>query len=118
VRWLRGGPPGTGSASTEAIVDLRFLDPGPATEAHVVAIADATPPVALSMLKTPAPGSSLTWTLEMMSDETLRELPLSGWRLDVEIVAGAGGYTSQSEMVWGPGGALVAISRQCMVVFG
>ena len=86
-----------------------------------MAVADAPPPIALSMLKAQVPGSSLTWTLEMLSeggDAGLAELPLAGWRLDLELVAAAAGYTSQSEIVWGPGGEPVALSRQCMVVFG
>ena len=121
MRWLRGAPPGSGLASPAAIVEVGLRDSAPATEAHVLALADATPPIALSMLKTRVPGSSLTWTLEMLregGDAALAELPLSGWRLDVELVAGGGGYTSQAETVWGPAGEPVALSRQCMVVFG
>jgi hypothetical protein len=121
MRWLHGAPPGSGSPSPKAIVEVGLRDSALASEAHVVALADATPPVALSMLKARVPGSSLTWTLEMLQDggdAGLAALPLSGWRLDVELVAGAGGYTSQSETVWGPGGEPVALSRQCMVVFG
>lgn len=118
TRWLRGGPPGSGATSTEAVVEVDLRDTGPVTEAHVVAIADVTPPVALSMLKASSPGSSLTWTLEMLREEAFEALPLGTWRLDVELVAGGGGYTSQSEIVWGPGGEPIAISRQSMVVFG
>jgi hypothetical protein len=118
LRWRRGGPPGAGSPLAEAIIDVDLRDAGPATEAHVVAIADATPPVALSMLDVPAPASSLTWMLEMLHDGPLAALSLSGWRLDVALVAGGGGYTSQSEVVWGPGGEAIALSTQSMVVFG
>jgi len=118
ARWLRGAPPGSSSPLPEAIVEVGLRDSGPTTEAHVLAIADATPPVALSMLKTFTPGSSLTWTLEMLREDRFAELMLAGWRLDVEIVAGGSGYTSQSEIVWGPGGEPVALSAQCMVVFG
>lgn len=122
MRWLRGMPPGAGDPSQEAILEVGIRDPGAVTtEAHVVALADMPPPIALSMLKARVPASSLTWTLEMLRDGgngSLAALPLSGWRLDVAIQAGDGGYTSQSEMVWGPGGEAVALSRQCMVVFG
>jgi hypothetical protein len=118
ARWLRGAPPGSGSPLPEAVVEVTLHDPGPATEAHVLAIADATPPIGLSMLKTASPGSSLTWMLEMIREGNFAELPLAGWRLDVELIAAGGGYTSQSEIVWGPGGEAVAVSRQCMVIFG
>ena len=38
------------------------------SEALIVALADFIPPLALSMLRTPAPGSSLTWMLELLTD--------------------------------------------------
>ena len=121
MRWLRGAPPGSGNPSLHAVIEVGLRDPGVITEAHVLALADAPPPVALSILKTPVPGSSLTWTLEMLGeggDAGLARLGPTGWRLDVELVAASDGYTSQAEMVWGPGGEAVALSRQCMVVFG
>jgi hypothetical protein len=59
----------------------------------------------------------MTWTLEMLTD-SVSDMPLEGYRLDAEIVAGLDGYTSQSVLVWGPGGRPVALSRQSMVVFG
>jgi acyl-CoA thioesterase len=115
--WRRGGLPFSGNPLPEAVVDLAMNDTGTATEAHVLAIADLIPPVALSILKTPAPGSSLTWMLEFFTDR-YDHLPLQGWRVDAKLVAARDGYTSQSTMVWGPGGVPVAISRQSMVVFG
>jgi hypothetical protein len=54
----------------------------------------------------------------MLQAGRLEHLALEGWRLDVDLLAADGGYTSQSVMVWGPGGEPVAVSRQCMVVFG
>ncbi len=118
MRWFRGGPPGTGMTEPESILEVDLRDEGAASEEHVLAIADATPPIALSMLKRFVPGSSLTWTVEMVHGGSLATLGLAGWRLDVELVAAASGYTSQSEIVWGPDGQAAAISRQCMVVFG
>ena len=117
MRWLEGALLFTGSTSTKAVLGVGLLDEGPTTEEHVLAIADAPPPIALSFLTEPAAGSSMTWTLEMLS-ESVSALPLDGYRLDAELVAGHGGYTSQSVMVWGPGGEPVALSRQSMVVFG
>jgi hypothetical protein len=59
----------------------------------------------------------MTWMLEFITDH-FAELPLDGWRVDAELVFAGEGYTSQSAMVWGPGGVPVALSRQSMVVFG
>lgn len=117
ARWLRGAPPFTGSTLPEAVIALDMLDAGAASEAHVLAIADWIPPVALSLLRQPSPGSTMTWMLEFLR-ERCDDLSLSGWRVDAQLVAAAGGYTSQSVMLWGPGGAPVALSRQSMVVFG
>jgi acyl-Coa thioesterase superfamily protein len=89
----------------------------PASEAHVVAIADAIPPLALAMLTQPAPGSSVTWTLELLVDR-FDDLPLAGWLVEAEVRAGRNGYTSQSSTIFAPGGRAVAMSHQSMVVFG
>jgi acyl-CoA thioesterase len=117
MRWLSGTPPYTNNPATTAMIQVDLRDRGPMAEPHLLAIADAPPPVALSMLKKPAPGSSMTWTMEFLGED-LRSLSLSDWRLDLEVVAAREGYTSQSVMVWAPTGRLAAISRQSMVVFG
>jgi acyl-CoA thioesterase len=115
ARWLQGDVPFSGSTKTEQVVDIALKDDGVADEAQVIAFADFIPPVALSMLDQPAPGSSLTWMLELFADA--RGLPLQGWRIDAQLQAAQDGYTSQQVMLWGPGGEPVALSRQSMVVF-
>lgn len=117
AQWLRGQPPFTGDTATEHVLSLDMRDTGMASEYHVLAIADFIPPVALSLMKKPSPGSSMTWMLEFISNQ-FDQLPLSGWRVDASLVAAHDGYTSQSCMIWGPGGVPVALSRQNMVVFG
>jgi len=116
ARWLQGDIPFTGSTKTTQIVEVGLKDDGVAEESQVIAFADFIPPVALSMLDQPAPGSSLSWMLELFADH--RDLPLSGWRIDAQLQAAQDGYTSQQVMLWGPGGEPVALSRQSMVVFG
>jgi acyl-CoA thioesterase len=118
IRWLRGDFPFSGSRRTDAAMEVTMMDGvEKATEEHVVAIADVPPPLALSFLDRRAPGSSLTWTLEMLGRD-VSKLGLAGWQLHMELTAAKDGYTSQSVMVWGPGGEPVALSRQSMVVFG
>lgn len=114
---LQGDLPYVGKPLTDVVVSLDMLDSAAATEAHLLAIADFMPPVALSWLKRLANGSSLTWMLESLVDD-FSALSLNGWRADATLVAARDGYTSQSVMLWGPGGVPVAISRQSMVVFG
>lgn len=117
ARWRRGLPPFTGDTGTEHVIDLELRDPAPIGEAAVLALADFIPPVALSHLKGPAPGSTLTWMLEFLGAD-LGALGGAGWRVDAQLQAAGEGYTSQSVMLWGPGGVPVALSRQSMVVFG
>ena len=117
ARWLRGGTPFSGHPAPEAVIEVGMKDDGDAaSEEHVLAIADFPPPVALSMLDRPTQGGTGAWMIELL--DGAGPLPLDGWRVDTELVAAGGGYTSQSVMVWGPGGVPVALSRQSMVVFG
>lgn len=116
-RWLRGSLPFTGSDTRQIVVEVAMRDSGNASEGHVLAIADLIPPIALSQLKKPSPGSSMTWMLEFITDR-FDHLSLASWRVDAELVFAGAGYTSQSAMIWGPGGVPVALSRQSMVVFG
>jgi len=69
ARWLRGSLPFSGQPNPEQVVEVGMKDEGPATEGHVVAIADFVPPVALAYLDAPAPGSTLTWMLEFLCDD-------------------------------------------------
>lgn len=117
ARWLRGGFPFSGATLPQNIVELGLDDEGPVSDAHVLALADFIPPVALSLLKKPAFGGTLTWMLEFFVNG-YEGLSLQHWRVDADLVAAVGGYTSQSVMLWGPGGEPIAISRQSMVVFG
>lgn len=116
-RWLLGGLPFSNTKLPRAVIEVGLKDTTKTTEEHVVAVADAIPPVALSMLETPAAGSSLTWTIEMLTDR-LDDLPLAGWRLHADLRAGGEGYTSQSVLVCDPRDSPIALSRQSMVVFG
>jgi acyl-CoA thioesterase len=117
MRWLRGDPPFSGNATPSAVIEVGMKDTGATGVEHLIAIADAIPPVALSILRAPAPGSSVTWTLEMLRD-SVGDLPLAGWVLHAELTAGRDGYTNQSVFVCSPDGDVVALSRQSMVVFG
>jgi hypothetical protein len=116
ARWLAGGPPFSGATQRDNVIELGMRDAGPATEYHVVAMADFIPPIALSFLDAPAAAASLNWMLELLADD-VSALPLDGWRIDAHVAAAAAGYTHQSLELWGPGGVPVALGRQTMVVF-
>lgn len=117
VRFLRGGLPYSGSKQADNVLEVSLRDTGPCTEGHLLAMADFIPPIALSWLKTPAPGSTLTWMIETLADR-FDGLSLDHWRIDATMAAARDGYTSQSLIVWGPNGEPLATSHQSMVVFG
>lgn len=117
ARWLRGGPPYTGATERDNVIELGMRDPGPATEQHVLAMADFIPPIALSFLREATPAASLSWMLELLRDD-VGGLALDGWRMDAHLFAADAGYTHQSLELWGPDASLVALGRQTMVVFG
>lgn len=117
ARWLAGGVPWSGSDQPDNVIELAMRDEGNASESHVLAMADFIPPIALSYLKTPVAAASLTWMLEMLTED-VSSLPLEGWRMDASMTAAHNGYINQSLTLWGPGGIPVALGRQTMVVFG
>ena len=117
ARWIHGGLPFTGNPSSASVVELDLIDSGPMSEAHLIAIADFIPPVALSMLDRPTPGASMTWMLEVVR-ERYDDQRLDGGRVDAQMLAAASSYTSQSTLIFAPDGKLAATSHQSMVVFG
>ena len=117
VRWLSGPLPYSGASEPKAVIEVGFKHSGTVNELHLPAIADVIPPLAITMLRKPAPGSSMTWMLELLADR-YDHLPLQGWRFDAEVLSAADGYTSQTAMIWAPDGSPAMLSRQSMVVFG
>lgn len=116
ARWLKGDLPFKGISTPEAVTEITMREPGVTTESHLLAIADFIPPVALSLMKQPSFGSSLTWMLEFLADD-YQDQPLEAWRVDSEMTAASGGYTSQTATIFAPNGKAVALSRQSMVIF-
>jgi acyl-CoA thioesterase len=117
VRWLVGHPPFSADPGTKQVLELAIDDEGSASEAHVIAIADFIPPIAFSWLRSPVAGSTLTWMLELLTDR-VDHLPLSGWRIEAELVAARDGYTSQSVTLFAASGEPIALGHQSMLVFG
>jgi hypothetical protein len=117
VRWAEGGRPYSGSSSRSSKIYIRHRDPGAITESHIVALIDCIPPPILQMMKTPAPNSSMTWTLEFLRHD-YNFSPDAWWRIDTEVKASADGYCQESSVVLDPNGAPMAFSRQLVAVFG
>lgn len=116
-RWGHGDLPFTGSVLPElggwmrlkeARRDIDFMD--------LFMLVDAWPPAILPMVKGPAPGSSMTWTLEPLylpPGKTSR----NWWQYQAKTEYAADGYGNCAARIWDDEGRLVAISRQTVVVF-
>lgn len=119
MRWALGGMPFSGNPSREmgGWVRLRSdVSYDRITEAHLLALVDAWPPVPLSQLTKPAPGSSLTWTVEFM--HPIPKLTTHDWCMyRAEIEHARDGYGHIAARLWSPNGELLALSRQTTVVF-
>lgn len=116
MRWAAGGWPFSGS--TESATRIWFKHRGPTgddPEVALVALTDAIPSPAASMFKTPAPASSLTWTLELL--EPVPPLGDHFWRIDSDIHAAKDGYVAQTAILHTPENRPLALSRQSAVVF-
>lgn len=116
MRWAEGALPYGGGAHARTRILLRHEDPAPLTEAHVIALADAIPPPVLSVLKQPAPTSSLTWTLEFL-ERDFGFAPARWWHMDAEVIAGGEGYLHQTATLFDPDGRAFALNRQLVVIY-
>lgn len=117
MRWAVGGIPFSGNRSREMGGWVRLRDEPRAAvdEAHLLALVDAWPPAVLSHVKRPAPGSSLTWTIEFV--QPVAALTTDDWcQYRAVIEHAADGYGHIASSLWSEG-RLLAISRQTVTVF-
>lgn len=120
MRWGVGALPFTGTPSPAMGGWMRLRGEAPAkplNEAHLLVLTDAWPPALLPHLKAPAPGSSLTWTIEFV--QPMPALTTHEWcRYCAVIEHARDGYGHTAAGVWSAAGELLAISRQTVTVFG
>lgn len=118
MRWGFGALPFTGQHHREMGGWMRFREtPKQLTDAHIIALVDAWPPAVLQHLKSPAPASSMNWSLEMVHPRP--ELDPAEPLLYRAIIDQAGaGYGHTHATIWSRRGELVAMSRQAVTVFG
>jgi acyl-CoA thioesterase len=116
-RWAEGAHPYAGSHLRTSKIYVRHKDPAPLTESHVVALIDSIPSVIVQLMSTPAPSSSLTWTLQFLRHD-YRFGPEAWWRIDAEVDSAGSGYSCESCVLIDPNGAPAAVARQMVAVFG
>jgi acyl-CoA thioesterase len=117
MRWAQGASSFSGSSISTSKAYVRHASPGIFTESHFIALCDSIPSPSLQMLKSPAPASSLIWTLEFVRPQF--EFPIDAWwRLDTSAEAANDGYVNQSGVVVNPAGEVAAFSRQLVTIYG
>jgi acyl-CoA thioesterase len=114
----RGAFPFAGAEVAELGGWMRYADEqGPLDTAALIGMLDAWPPTVLPAMKTPAPVSTLTWTLQFLRDRHERGMN-DWWPYLAETDASGDGYAQTRARIWDGDGALVALSQQTIAVFG
>jgi acyl-CoA thioesterase len=116
-RWAEGARPFGGTTLRTSKTYIRHKDPAPLTESHVVALIDGIPSVVLQLMTTPAPSSSLTWTLQFLRHDYSFS-PEAWWRIDAEVNSAGSGYSCETCVLLDPLGEPAAVARQMVAVFG
>lgn len=112
-----GDFPFTGSALPEMGGWMRLKESrGPVDLLDLFMLVDTWPPALLPMVKAPAPGSSMTWTLEPLRLPAGKTAS-SWWQYLATTDYAQDGYGNCAARIWDDEGNLVAISRQTVVVF-
>ena len=118
-RWALGELPFTGKGGHEIGGWIQFREPTDClTEEWLVALADAWPTPALSMLTQPAAASTLTWELGFvhLNRDTCTEN--DWWAYHAAVDSAERGYVHERATLWDPEGRLAAYSRQTATIFG
>ena len=117
VRLARGARPLSGMSDSTLGLWLRHRDPSaPADATALLALGDAPPPAALSMLTSRAPISSMTWYVDFLTDQISTQ---DRWFFAKHTADTARqGYSSQSMAVWNRSGSPVMLARQMIAIFG
>lgn len=85
------------------------------TDVGLLGIADMLPPAAFSMFKQLAPVSSMTWMVNIVSENITTN---DGWWLLNSVVEQVeNGYSSQEMKLWNSEGDIILVGKQSVAVF-
>lgn len=115
-RWLRGGFPFSGHATSGFGGLIRPRDRRPIDAACILALLDGWPCPVLPRAKGLVPASTVTW-LATLVREVPRAPTDAWWRFETEVVASVDGYVDIDSKLYAPDGGLIATSRQLVVEF-
>ena len=115
-RQAGGNFPFSGGKDPTMTLWLRHRDPGlKPSLVSLLALADAPPPAALAMVKQVGPISTMTWSIDVLTDTI--ETDNGWWMIHSTADTAAGGYSSQSMTVWNTSGKPVMTNRQNVAMF-
>jgi acyl-CoA thioesterase len=111
-----GDVPFAGSEKSDIGGWMRYKSCGDEfTDAHLIALIDAWPVGVLSMLKAPAPMSTLNWNVQFVQPY---EVAPNEWLLYKAVVQHTrAGYANSKAFVWNKSGRLIAISNQVVTIY-
>jgi len=106
--WVRGG------GRIARWCRLRERD-GLPPEVELVAIADALPPAAMSLIDGWGPISTTTWQLNLVTDDIATRD--GWWLLEATTLHAGNGSSSQSMTIWNRDGRAIATATQSVALF-
>lgn len=114
-RLALGGLPISGSDASEHYIWTRHKDKSATDMVALLCLADMPPPAVLPMFKEFAPVSSMTWSINLLSDDLSTK---DGWWLMRTAAEHArDGYSSQDMQIWNSKRELVLSGRQNVAIF-
>jgi acyl-CoA thioesterase len=115
VRLAKGGLPLTASSEWDHFLWVRHFDPEATSLAALLALADMPPPAVVPMFPQFAPISTMTWSLNFLTDHPSTDE--GWWLLQSRAENAAEGYSSQDMFVWNAKGEPVVAGRQSVAIF-
>lgn len=117
-RYAIGGMPFTGSTLPQVggWIRQQTASERAISVADILGLVDAWPPVSLTLLKQPSPGSSLTWTINFVAHDQAQTAS-DWWQYLAKIESAGDGYSHIDAKLWDANGKLAVISRQTVSTF-
>jgi acyl-CoA thioesterase len=81
----------------------------------LIALADAPPPASMVIFPQPAPISTMTWSMDILTDDP--QTRDGWWLIQSKTETAWQGYSTQSMMVWNADGKPVIAHRQNVAIF-
>lgn len=116
LRLAAGTPPMSGSDKADISLWMRHLDEDASGLIALLAIGDAPPPAAISVMTEPGRISSMNWSIDILTNNPVTE---DRWYLARHVSPQASdGYSHQTMMMWNTDGVPMMASQQTIAVFG